>query len=129
MNAGKDFNMSDCFAGAKIITLDGVFDCKQTEWAGHPEYPGVELKALLADELTNNKLRSMLVQVAPGCSLFEHIHEDNWEMHEVIAGTGRSTLESSAGEYAPGTIAIIPAGVKHSVQAGEDGLVLLAKFF
>ena len=129
MNAGDREDIGECFAGGKLITTEGVFDCGEAEWVGHPEYPGVELKTLLAGELAAGRLRALLVRVAPGCALAVHIHENQWEMHEVLTGTGFSTLAGSTGEYTTGTLALIPAGVKHSVQAGENGLMLLAKFF
>jgi quercetin dioxygenase-like cupin family protein len=50
------------------------------------------------------------------------------EIHDVIAGCGTCTLESSAIPYAPGMVGVMPADRVHRVEAGEDGQFLLATF-
>ena len=99
------------------------------EWKRHPEYAGVWLKELLGLAESNNVFRSLMVKVESGCELFEHIHDNNWEMHEVIAGNGVARIEGIKQKYTPGAVAVIEKGLKHSVQAGDEGIVLLAKFF
>ena len=74
-------------------------------------------------------MSSHIVKVDPGAVLEEHVHEGQLELHEVIQGDGRSELGSKNADYYPGRMAVIPKGIKHKVIAGDNGLVILAKFF
>ncbi|WP_459924886.1 AraC family ligand binding domain-containing protein [Desulfatiferula olefinivorans] len=50
------------------------------------------------------------------------------ELHEVIDGNGTCRLKDEVVDYRSGTMAVIPVGEHHRVEAGDDGLTLLAKF-
>ena len=76
----------------------------------------------------DGKFSYHLVQIAPGCSIGNHIHETQLETHEVIKGRGRCVNAGSTIPYEAGTISIMQAGVPHEVNAGSEGLYLFAKF-
>lgn len=112
-----------------ISTLQGREEAGAIEWAKHPSFAGVYLKHLIKGEKTNSQLSCHMVRIDPGCVLSEHIHAEQWELHEVISGAGRCQLDGKELPYQPGQMTVIPQGVRHEVIAGEEGLVLLAKFF
>jgi len=89
----------------------------------------VYLKHIIRGENTNGQLSSHMVRIDPGCTLETHIHAEQWELHEVIEGAGTCNLGGCSVSYGPGQMAVIPSGTLHAVTAGENGLVLLAKFF
>lgn len=129
MSINIENSIGAAFSEGKVILQTGEFSSEKQQWTAHPKFSGVRLKTLINKDQSNNVLNALLVSVAAGCELAEHIHEDQLEMHEVIEGTGSATLAGETAEYIPGTIALIPEGIKHSVRAGSAGLVLLAKFF
>jgi len=69
------------------------------------------------------------VNVNPYCALETHIHENQWELHQVVAGEGDCLLNDRRIPYNPGCLTLIPQGARHRVEAGEKGLMLLATFF
>ena len=121
--------IASSFENSTVITENKSRNCAEVEWSQHPVFCGVDIKKLVLPEECNGAFSSLLVRVQAGCELKEHVHEGQWEMHEVISGSGESTLGEQGSKYSSGSIAIIPKGVKHSVKAGSDGLVILAKFF
>ena len=116
------------FESGKIVSLKGEKRSCELEYQPHKSFIGVSLMHLVTGEETNHQMSCHLVRVEPNCNLDTHIHGENLELHEVIAGTGICYLENNKYEYAQGTITIIPAGSSHKVVAGEDGLYILAKF-
>ena len=69
-----------------------------------------------------------LVKIAPGKKIGSHIHKEQLETHEVIAGTGICINDGVELKYEPGVISIFQKASPHEVQAGADGLYLFAKF-
>ncbi|MFH1075917.1 MAG: cupin domain-containing protein [Pseudomonadota bacterium] len=78
--------------------------------------------------MTDNRFSAHLVRIKSGCEIGEHIHDNNWELHEPIEGTGKGFLANKEVAYELGTCAVIPSGVVHRVVAGAEDLYLLAKF-
>lgn len=97
-------------------------------WSKHPSFEGVELKHIVTAKDTNGRFSYHLVRIAPNKSIENHIHETQLETHEVIAGSGVCTNDSTEILYESGTISIMSAGIPHEVKAGNDGLFLFAKF-
>ena len=97
-------------------------------WSKHPTFEGVELKHIVTSKDTHGAYSYHLVRIAPTTSIKNHIHETRLETHEVIAGSGTCINAGKALSYEPGVISIMPAGVPHEVNAGNDGLYLFAKF-
>ncbi len=118
-----------CMANGSATYIDRKEEAGDIEWMEHPKFAGVFLKHLVKGADTNDKLSCHMVKVAPNCVLDNHVHENQWELHEVIEGEGEFVLDTKKSGYYPGRMALIPRGIDHKVIAGDDGLVLLAKFF
>ncbi|HEY1406534.1 MAG TPA: cupin domain-containing protein [Spirochaetota bacterium] len=97
-------------------------------WNPHPTFKGVSMKLLVKGDETGGRLSCHQVRVDPGCELALHAHEGKLELHEVVAGSGVAFRGEEQFEYTPGTVAVIGADVKHRVVAGDNGIILLAKF-
>ena len=97
-------------------------------WSKHPVFEGVELKHIVTAKDTHGQFSYHLVRIAPGKSIQSHIHETQLETHEVVAGSGICINMGIALPYEVGTISIMPAGIPHEVNAGDEGLCLFAKF-
>ena len=98
------------------------------DWSKHPTFEGVELKHIVTAKDTDGQFSYHLVRIAPNKSIKNHIHETQLETHEVIAGSGVCINDGASIPYKPGTISIMPSGIPHEVNAGNDGLYLFAKF-
>jgi mannose-6-phosphate isomerase-like protein (cupin superfamily) len=117
------------FANGAINYRDRIESAAQIEWTQHPKFKGVYLKHLITGSDTEGHLSCHLVKVDPGCALLDHIHDPQWELHEVVEGEGVCMLDQREVRYYPGQMALIPQGTHHQVVASEKGLILLAKFF
>ena len=111
------------------VTLTGGDISIDETWQEHQKFKGVYLKHLIKGTYTDGILSSHMVRIEPHAVLEEHVHDAQWELHEVIEGEGVFLLDNSERPYYPGRMAVIPKGVKHRVTAGSRGLVMLAKFF
>jgi quercetin dioxygenase-like cupin family protein len=112
----------------QIHLPSGPKSAQDIPWNTHPKFQGVALQHLITGTDTNGQFSCHLVCVDPGCTLGTHIHTNQWELHEVLQGNGLCMIGAERIDYAPGCMAAIPQGSEHSVQAGKDGLILLAKF-
>ncbi len=119
----------ECVTNGVIFCGNRMEDARDIPWTAHPKFNGVSLKHLIRGAATDGKLSCHLVKVDPGCMLDEHVHPGEWELHEVIGGEGECYLDSDLIRYKPGCMAVIPQGTGHTVVAGRNGLVILAKFF
>jgi quercetin dioxygenase-like cupin family protein len=120
--------MSNQIEQGIIFTSHQNFEMEETPWNKHATFPGVYLKHLVKGDQTDGKFSCHLVKVEAGCELGEHIHANNWEIHEIVSGNAIGFLEGVEMTYTPGTTAIIPAGSKHRVVAGDRDLYIRAKF-
>lgn len=98
------------------------------QWNEHPKFDGVALKHLVTAADTDGAFSYHLVRIEPNCSIGCHIHETQLETHEVIAGDGICATQETKLPYSAGVLSILPAGIEHAVHAGENGLLLFAKF-
>lgn len=121
-------NLWKNFDNGSLRLPDATAEFADIPWAKHPAFDGVELKHIVSAKDTDGQFSYHLVRIAPGKSIQNHIHETQLETHEVIAGSGVCINDGTAIPYAPGVISIMPAGIPHEVNAGEDGLFLFAKF-
>ncbi|MDP2798165.1 MAG: cupin domain-containing protein [Methanoregula sp.] len=97
-------------------------------WNPHPKFAGVSLKHLVTGKDTGGRLSLHHVRIDPGCAIGDHAHAGMVETHDVIAGSGTCTLEGSVIPYAPGIVGVMPANQVHRVEAGDNGMLLLATF-
>jgi quercetin dioxygenase-like cupin family protein len=121
-------NNSDCISGSAIVFWDRNQEIEAIPWNEHPSFSGVFLKHLIKGIDTEGSLSCHMVKIDPHCILEEHVHESQWEVHEVIQGAGLFLLGSREAQYYPGQVAVIPKGTTHKVVALGEGLVLLASF-
>ena len=97
-------------------------------WNPHPKFSGVSLRHLVTGSETGGRLSLHHVRIDPGCSIGDHMHPGQVEIHDVIAGSGTCTLEGKELQYAPGILGIMPADRMHRIVAGANGMLLLATF-
>lgn len=121
-------NLFEAFNNGSLKLPKTTVEFANIPWNKHPTFEGVELKHIITARETDGQFSYHLVRIAPNKSIKNHIHETQLETHEVIAGSGVSVNEDATISYEVGTISIMPAGIPHEVNAGEDGLYLFAKF-
>ncbi len=125
----KTKDIAACINNGTITFTDKVIQVEAINWVAHPSFEGVYLKHLIRGADTEGQLSCHMVKIDPGCTLETHTHAEQWELHEVIGGEGLGMLAEKALSYKAGQITVIPCGTPHAVTAGDQGLVLLAKFF
>lgn len=121
-------NIETRFENGLICTISEVLKAQDSNFNPHPKFKGVSLKHLVTGSMTNNQISCHLVKVEPFCILDTHLHETNLEIHEVVAGDAICYIGKNKVNYASGIIGVIPANVSHKVEAGADGIYILAKF-
>ncbi|MDR0747177.1 MAG: cupin domain-containing protein [Helicobacteraceae bacterium] len=94
----------------------------------HPTFNGVYMKSLIAYDKSAKRINAMLVKIEPRCKIGDHLHDQEFELHEVIYGQAEATINGVSAAYKTGVISLIAPNVKHSVKADETGVVLLAIF-
>ena len=117
------------FENGNVHTLLETVSNTISNWNPHPKFRGVYLKHMVTGSQTQNKFSCHIVKIEAGCMLDVHIHEGITELHEIMNGSGICIINGINVAYKPGDYAIIPNDTNHQVIAGENGLVLFAKFF
>lgn len=125
----EESDCPECMATNTVTFVDRHEEIEELPWNGHPMFSGVFLKHLITGMDTEGNLSCHMVRIEPHSILEEHVHESQWELHEVVGGSGLLLLADKETPFHPGQVAVIPKGTKHKVVAGEEGLVLLAHFF
>lgn len=118
----------EAFDNGSLKLPTTIVEFADIPWSKHPTFDGVELKHIVTAEETSGQFSYHLVRIAPTKSIKNHIHETQLETHEVIAGSGICINDGKKNLYEPGTISIMPAGITHEVNAGDNGLYIFAKF-
>lgn len=121
-------NLFEAFNNGSLKLPKTTAEFADIPWSKHPTFEGVELKHIVTAKETDGQFSYHLVRIAPNKSIKNHIHETQLETHEVIAGSGVCINNGTEILYEAGTISIMPAGVPHEVNAGNEGLYLFAKF-
>ena len=82
-------NLFDKFSTCgKLLLPDSAFSFDDIPLSVHPTFDGVELKNIITSDQTGGQFSFHLVKIAPGRKIGSHIHKEQLETHEVIAGTG-----------------------------------------
>ena len=97
-------------------------------WNPHPKFAGVFLRHLVTGKDTGGRISIHHVRIDPGCSIGDHAHPGQVEVHDVLTGHGSCTLTGTRIPYHPGVVGIMPANQEHRVDAGDKGLLLRATF-
>ena len=75
----------------------------------HPKFAGVFLRHLVTGHETGGRMSLHHVRIDPGCSIGNHTHAGQVEIHDVISGEGTCTLAGKEIRYVPGIMGIMPA--------------------
>lgn len=118
----------NAFDAGSFTGPDGEKRFSDLAWNRHPVFDGVALKHLLDDGDSGGLFSYHLVRIEPGKAIGRHIHDPQLETHEVIAGAGVCVNGERKIAYRPGVVSVFPSGVEHEVAAGDEGLLLFAKF-
>ncbi len=118
----ESFNRGHFIIPSKTTNFEDV------PWSKHPTFDGVELKHIVTSSDTGGEFSYHLVRIAPNKSILNHIHELQLETHEVIFGEGICINNQCEIQYSPGVISLMPKAIPHEVHAGDEGLLLFAKF-
>ena len=97
-------------------------------WNPHPKFAGVFLRHLVTGKDTGGTMSLHHVRIDPGCTIGDHVHAGQVEIHDVLAGYGSCMLAGTDIAYNPGVVGVMPADQVHRVEAGDQGLLLLATF-
>lgn len=97
-------------------------------WNPHPKFAGVFLRHLVTGKESGGRMSLHHVRMDPGCAIGDHAHAGQVEIHDVLAGSGTCSREGKTIAYVPGVTGVMPADIIHRVDAGGDGLLLLATF-
>jgi quercetin dioxygenase-like cupin family protein len=116
------------FAEGTLAAGDKRIELAALPWRAHQQFAGVFLKDLVTRAETGGLFTCHLVRIEPGQAIGWHTHPDSIELHEVVGGEGMCRTEQGDIRYVPGTMGIMAARSKHKIDAGENGLFLLAKF-
>ena len=111
---------------SKIIVSGG--ECTNSSWTPHPSFEGVYMRNILGGKDTGGRISCHIVRLEPNAELKAHVHEGKSEIHEIISGTGLMMIDNKDFSYSPGSVCYIPDNTIHSVKAGDNGLIILAKF-
>ena len=111
-----------------IVSMTGTEKTEALPWCPHPKFSGVFLKHLVTGKETGGRMSLHHVRIYPDCSIGDHTHAGQVEIHDVLSGDGTCMLEGKTIPYVPGVMGIMPADTVHRIDAGEKGLLLLATF-
>lgn len=118
-----------CLRNNDTICVPGGFVASGTlAWNPHPKFAGVSLRHLVTGKDTGSRISFHHVRIDPGCSIGDHAHTGQVEIHNVLAGSGSCVLDGQMIVYRPGVTAVMPADKVHRVDAGDEGLLLMATF-
>ena len=116
-------------AGHSTVAGNGpARNIEEPEWNPHPKFAGVSIRHLVTGSDTGGRVSLHHVRIDPGCAIADHTHDEQVEIHDVLEGTGTCTLAGKEIRYVPGIMGIMPADTIHRLDAGADGLLLLATF-
>jgi quercetin dioxygenase-like cupin family protein len=111
-----------------VVHRDRTIPVGTLAWNPHPKFSGVFLRHLVTGQESGGRLSLHHVRVDPGCSIGDHTHAGQVEIHDVLSGAGTCVLEGTALRYLPGTVGVMPADQVHRITADREGLLLLATF-
>jgi len=112
----------------RIELMDVSKDPASLVWTPHASFRGVFLQHLITGSETGRRMSIHHVRIDPGCAIGGHTHAGMVEVHDVLAGSGTCTLDKKEITYVPGTLGVMPADTLHRIDAGAEGMLLLATF-
>ena len=73
---------------------------------------------------TGKNLQLVLMTLPAGCDIGAEVHEDRDQFFRIEEGAGRVEIDGVSHDIADDDAVIVPAGARHNVIAGPDGLKL-----
>ena len=73
---------------------------------------------------TANNIQLVLMSLKPNEDIGEEIHSDTDQFIRIDRGFGKALIDESEYDLKDGSAIIIPAGIKHNITAGGDGIRL-----
>jgi len=77
---------------------------------------------------TAKDLQLVLMSLKPNEDIGEEVHEDSDQFFRIDKGSGKAIINDNEHEIIDGSAFIVPAGSKHNVIAGDEGLKLYALY-
>jgi quercetin dioxygenase-like cupin family protein len=111
-----------------IVSIDRNQKAESLPWTPHPKFAGVAVKHLVTGKDTGGRISLHHVRVDPDCAIGDHTHAGQVEIHDVLSGEGTCTVAGKEIRYVPGIMGIMQVDMLHRVEAGSEGLLLLATF-
>lgn len=111
-----------------VIVPGQKISVESLPWNPHPKFAGVSLRHLVTGNDSGGRISIHHVRIDPGCSIGDHAHAGQVEIHDVLAGEGTCMLEGKNLRYVPGTVGVMPADKVHRIDAGSGGMLILATF-
>ncbi|MGA9141693.1 MAG: cupin domain-containing protein [Methanocella sp.] len=121
-------NVVELFADGKIILPGKEIDAAKLPWYEHPAFKGVFLKDLVTAADTKGAFSCHLVMIKKGFEVGEHDHKIEWELNEVLTGSGSMIIDGKKMACKPGFSYVTPPGIPHIVSADGGDICLTAKF-
>ena len=73
---------------------------------------------------TGKNLQLVLMTLPGGCDIGAEVHEDRDQFFRIEEGSGRVEIDGVSHDIADDDAVIVPAGARHNVIAGPEGLKL-----
>jgi mannose-6-phosphate isomerase-like protein (cupin superfamily) len=73
---------------------------------------------------TGKNLQLVLMTLPAGCDIGEEVHDDRDQFFRIEQGSGQVVIDGVANEVEDDDAVIVPAGARHNVIAGSEGLKL-----
>ncbi len=125
----NEMSITENIANGQIHYIDQTSEISGIKWEKHPSFKGVYMKKMITGAETGGLFSALLIKLDPESCLELHCHEEQMELHEVMAGDGTFQLLDKTYDYHLGKFALIPKKKNHMVRAGKSGLTLFAIFF
>jgi mannose-6-phosphate isomerase-like protein (cupin superfamily) len=76
--------------------------------------------------LLTDQVMAATLLMEPGTEQPGHAHENYDELHYIVKGKGRITIENDARNIEAGMLLLVPMSKTHFFQTGDEGLLVLS---
>jgi len=102
---------------------------RNAEFVKHPSSDGVFMKHFYGKEDTNGAFNNLEVNVMPGFSISEHVHDNSAEFFYVISGRGEFLDDKEWVPVKAGDAFKAPMGMRHAIRNNGDELLRILSIF
>jgi|AGTN01.2.fsa_nt_gi Mannose-6-phosphate isomerase len=121
-------HVAELFADGKVFFPGKELNAAKLSWYEHPAYKGVFMKDLVLGADTEGAFSCHVILVKKGFEVGMHDHKAEWELNEVIEGTGYMVIDGKKVACRPGLSYVTPPGIEHDVSAPNEDMIMTAKF-